>query len=137
MNKLGKITIGVASMFTLVSCSYLKSLMEIIEVWDVNGERKFKEWMYVIDTYTMDDCIDYFYNSTNPTFHFEEDAGKGAEIYNHYYCNVIEDAPGSEGICEYHFSWGFNADGKLNHYDILWRHDNIDDSINISCTYFE
>lgn len=34
MNKLGKITIGVASMFTLVSCSYLKSLMEIIEVLD-------------------------------------------------------------------------------------------------------
>ena len=114
-----------------------KATWEYDEVWDVNGERKFKEWMYVAETYTMDDCISYFYNSTNPTFHFGEDTAKGAEVYNHYYCYVTEDAPGNEGICQYEFFWGFNVDGYLNHYDISWMHDKIHDSIEIGCSYYE
>lgn len=89
-----KTTKDVKDSYTL-TWSDEKRSWEYDEVWDVNGERKFKEWMYVIDTYTMDDCIDYFYNSTNSTFHFGEDTGKGAEMYNHYYSNAIEDAPGS------------------------------------------
>ncbi|MCQ2772774.1 MAG: hypothetical protein MJ238_05845 [Bacilli bacterium] len=102
---------------------------------NLNTDPKYDGWIYTINTYTLDNCLDAWYCSTNPTYTFVELDTEATKFYTRWNASFIEDAPGDKGICQYEYTFSWNNDGLLNNMSIEWIHDGINDRLEITCSY--